>query len=50
MTQFYSSHNPYLNDYPASSGVGRGKGNPTGIETTLILWEFMSQYSKNVTE
>ena len=21
MTQFYTSHNPYLNDYPASSGV-----------------------------
>ena len=46
MTQFYTSHNPYLNDYPASSGVGRGKGNPTGIQTTEILWDFLNQYSK----
>jgi polyhydroxybutyrate depolymerase len=46
MTQFYTSHNPYLNDYPASSGVGRGKGNPTGIQTTQILWDFLNQYSK----
>ena len=50
MTQFYSSHNPYLNDYPASSGIGRGQGNPTGIATTQILWEFMSQFSKVIVE
>ena len=50
MTQFYASHNPYLNDYPASSGVGRGKGNPTGIQTTEILWEFLSQHSKETME
>ena len=48
MTQFFASHNPYLNDYPASSGVGRGKGNPTGIQTTEILWEFLNQHSKGV--
>ena len=46
MTQYYSSHNPYLNDYPASSGIGRGKGNPTGIPTTEILWDFLNQHSK----
>ena len=50
MTQFYASHNPYLNDYPASSGVGRGKGNPTGIQTTEILWDFLSKHSKDFTE
>ena len=47
MTQFYASHNPYLNDYPASDGVGRGKGNPTGIQTTEVLWEFLNQHSKS---
>tara|TARA_B100000945_G_scaffold173804_1_gene139242 strand:- start:15 stop:959 length:945 start_codon:yes stop_codon:yes gene_type:complete len=47
MTQFYTSHNPYLNDYPASDGVGRGKGNPTGIQTTEVLWDFIKQYSKD---
>ena len=47
MTQFFASHNPYLNDYPASSGIGRGKGNPTGIQTTEILWEFLNQHSKS---
>ena len=39
-------NNPYLNDYPASSGIGRGKGNPTGIPTTEILWDFLNQHSK----
>jgi|TARA_B100000085_G_scaffold283545_1_gene314466 polyhydroxybutyrate depolymerase len=48
MTQYYSSHNPYLNDYPASSGIGRGKGNPTGIPTTEILWDFLNQHSKMI--
>ena len=48
ISQFYASHNPYLNDYPASDGVGRGKGNPTGIQTTEILWEFLNQHSKDV--
>jgi len=50
MTQFYASHNPYLNDYSASDGVGRGKGNPTGIQTTEILWDFLKQHSKETTE
>ena len=50
MTQFYATHNPYMNDYPASDGVGRGKGNPTGIQTTEILWDFLKQHSKETTE
>ena len=46
MTLFYSTHNPYLHDDPITDTPGRGEGNPTGIPSSLILWDFMLQFSR----
>lgn len=46
MTLFFAAHNPYLHDDPVTEQPGRGGGNPTGIPSSQILWDFMSHYSK----
>ncbi|DAC34833.1 MAG TPA: hypothetical protein D7I05_03000 [Candidatus Poseidoniales archaeon] len=45
VTLFYAAHNPYEHDDPVAQ-PGRGWANPTGVPTSTIVWEFMSQFSK----
>ena len=45
MSLFFAAHNPYLYDDPVAT-PGRGDGNPTGVPSSRIVWDFMSQYSK----
>jgi polyhydroxybutyrate depolymerase len=47
----YAQHNPYLNDYNGTTNPAIElllAGNPTGIDSSQIAWDFMSQYSKDV--
>ena len=46
---FFGSHNPYEHDDP-SSDPGRGWANPTGVPSSTIVWEFVSQFSKEFNE
>ncbi len=41
-------HNPYKKDYPSNNlwAPVTSDGNPTGIDSSLIVWEFLSQYTK----
>lgn len=41
VTLNYAQHNPYLNDY------GDSEGNPTGIDTSQIAWNFLKSFTKN---
>lgn len=41
VTLNYAQHNPYMNDY------GEAGGNPTGIDTTQIAWDFLRSFTKN---
>tara|TARA_Y100000996_G_scaffold228159_1_gene179479 strand:- start:5635 stop:6306 length:672 start_codon:yes stop_codon:yes gene_type:complete len=45
MTLFFAAHNPYEHDDPVAQ-PGRGWANPTGVPTSTIVWEFVSQFSK----
>ena len=40
----FAGHNPYKKDSPDQP---TNTGNPTGIDTSRMVWEFMSQFSKN---
>ena len=44
MTLFFAAHNPYEHDDPVAQ-PGRGWANPTGVPSSTIVWEFVSQYS-----
>jgi len=46
----YAQHNPYLNDYNGTTDPVFEvllSGNPTGIDSSKIAWDFMSQFSKS---
>ena len=53
MTLNYAGHNPYAKDCPdyqldsAGDLLWSCRKNPTGIESTRILWEFLSGFSKS---
>ena len=49
VTLFFAAHNPYEHDDPVAQ-PGRGWANPTGVTTSTIVWEFLSQFSKEVDE
>ncbi len=49
VTLFFAAHNPYEHDDPVAQ-PGRGWANPTGVPSTTIVWEFLSQFSKEVDE
>lgn len=40
----FAGHNPYLKDSPDQETM---PGNPTGIDTSRMVWDFMSQFSKS---
>ena len=42
----FAGHNPYLKDSPDQP---TSTGNPTGIDTSRMVWDFMSQFSKDET-
>jgi len=46
---FFAAHNPYEHDDPVAD-PGRGWANPTGVPSSTIVWEFMSQFSKKSNE
>ena len=46
---FLAAHNPYEHDDPVAD-PGRGWANPTGVPSSTIVWEFMSQFSKESNE
>ena len=46
---FFAAHNPYEHDDPVAD-PGRGWANPTGVPSSTIVWEFVSQFSKEVDE
>ena len=45
VTLFFAAHNPYEHDDPVAD-PGRGWANPTGVPSSTIVWEFVSQFSK----
>ncbi len=45
VTLFFAAHNPYEHDDPVAQ-PGRGWANPTGVPSSTIVWEFMSQFTK----
>lgn len=47
VTLNFAQHNPYLNDYNGSDEALQLllTGNPTGIDSSKIAWDFMRQYS-----
>ena len=45
VTLFFAAHNPYEHDDPVAH-PGRGWANPTGVPSSTIVWEFVSQFSK----
>ena len=45
VTLFFAAHNPYEHDDPVAE-PGRGWANPTGVPSSTIVWEFVSQFSK----
>ena len=45
VTLFFAAHNPYEHDAPVAH-PGRGWANPTGVPSSTIVWEFVSQFSK----
>ena len=53
MTQFYGGHNPYAKDCPdyqlgsPEDFLWSCRKNPTGIETTRIVWDFLSGFTKS---
>ena len=53
MTLYYGGHNPYAKDCPdyqldsAEDVIWSCRKNPTGIESTRILWDFMNDFSKS---
>ena len=49
MTLFFAAHNPYEHDDPVTQ-QGRGWANPTGVPTSTIVWEFLSQFSTEIDE
>lgn len=46
---FFAAHNPYEHDDPVAD-PGRGWANPTGVPSSTIVWEFVSQFSKKSNE
>ena len=46
---FLAAHNPYEHDDPVAD-PGRGWANPTGVPSSTIVWEFVSQFSKKSNE
>ena len=50
VTLNFAQHNPYLNNYNGSDEALQLllTGNPTGIDSSQIAWDFMSQYSKEI--
>ena len=49
MTLFFAAHNPYEHDDPVAQ-PGRGGANPTGVPSSKIVWEFLSQFSTEIDE
>ena len=49
MTLFFAAHNPYEHDDPVTQ-PGRGWANPTGVPSSKIVWEFLSQFSTEIDE
>ena len=49
MTLFFAAHNPYEHDDPVAQ-PGRGWANPTGVPSSKIVWEFLSQFSTEIDE
>ncbi len=50
VTLNFAQHNPYLNDYNGTTDPvfeALLSGNPTGIDSSKIAWDFMSQFSKS---
>ena len=53
MTLYYGGHNPYSKDCPdyqldsPEDVIWSCRKNPTGIESTRILWDFMNDFSKS---
>lgn len=53
MTLYYGGHNPYAKDCPdyqlesPEDVIWSCRKNPTGIESTRILWDFMNDFSKS---
>ena len=45
VTLFFAAHNPYEHDDPVAH-PGRGWANPTGVPSSTIVWDFVSQFSK----
>tara|TARA_Y100000766_G_scaffold285285_1_gene307614 strand:+ start:7159 stop:8127 length:969 start_codon:yes stop_codon:yes gene_type:complete len=46
MTLFFATHNPYEHDDPDGLVPERGRANPTGVPSSTIVWDFMSQFTK----
>ena len=44
VTLNFAGHNPYKKDSPDQDEL---PGNPTGIDTSRMVWDFMSQFSKS---
>ena len=47
MTLFFAAHNPYEHEDPVHQ-PGRGWPNPTGVPSTKIVWNFLSQFSTEI--
>jgi polyhydroxybutyrate depolymerase len=47
MTLFFAAHNPYEHEDPDHE-PGRGWPNPTGVPSSKIMWDFMSQFSTKI--
>ena len=49
LTLNFGGHNPYTKDYPIDDPILGPilTRNPTGVEVSRLVWEFMSKYSKS---
>lgn len=53
MTLYYGGHNPYAKDCPdyelnsPDDTIWSCRKNPTGIESTRLLWDFLNDFSKS---
>ena len=47
---FFAAHNPYEHDDPDGLVPERGWANPTGVPSSTIVWEFLSQFSTEIDE
>ena len=50
VTLNFAGHNPYSNEYTGTwEGGPTLYSNPTGVDVSRMVWDFMSQFSKDVT-